>query len=287
MPRTRMVTVDGLTFSEDGWTSPDGYTLWLDDLPGWTDGPAVRRDRAARMNAHGEFSERGWRDARLVTIVGDATCPSEEVTALAEQQLAAVLADGLAGVLEVTDTATVPMSCGTYLFAEPKISWKNDTTLTFQLQFICPKPRKYGAAVNGVTGVATAGGGLEYPLGDVLDYGAAGDPGTVTLVNVGTADTAPTFTVAAVTVDIPSGFTITHVQSGLQLVYSDAVLAGQTIRLDASDGSVLLEGYADRSAKLTVREWTRLARNTAGTWLFEATGATGAQLTAEVRPAWW
>jgi hypothetical protein len=287
MPRTRTVTVDGLTFSEDGWTSPDGYTLWLDDIPGWTDGPAVRRERAARMNAHGEFSERGWRDARLVTIVGDATCPSVEVTALAEHQLAAVLADGLAGVLEVTDTATVPMSCGAYLFAEPKIGYKNDTTLTFQLQFICPKPRKYGAAVNAVTGIATPGGGLDYPLGAGLDYGAPGTPGTITLANTGTADTAPTFTVAAATVDMPSGFTITHVQSGLRLVYSDAVPAGQTVRLDASDGSVLLEGYADRSAKLTVREWTRLARNTAGTWLFEATGATGAQLTAEVRPAWW
>lgn len=284
MTRTRTVTVDGLTFSEDGWTSPEGYTLWLDDIPGWKDGPGVRRERAARMNAHGEFSERGWRDARLVTIEGDATCPSEEVTALAEQQLAAVLADGLAGVLEVTDTATVPMSCGTYLFSEPKIEYKNDTTLTFQLQFICPKPRKYGAALNAVTGVATAGGGLGYPLGDPLDYGVAGVPGTVTLANAGTADTAPTFTVTGPT---PNGFTITHVQSGRQLVYSDAVLPGQTVRLDTSDASVLLEGYADRSAKLTVREWTRLARNTAGTWLFEASGSTGAQLIAEVRPAWW
>lgn len=284
MPRTRTVTVDGLTFSEEGWTTPDGYVLWLDDIPGWKDAPAVRRERAARMNAHGEFSERGWRDARLVTIVGDATCPSEEVTALAEQQLAAVLADGLAGVLEVTDTATVPMSAGTYLFSEPKISYKNDTTLTFQLQFICPKPRKYGAAVYASTGVATPGGGLDYPLGDPLDYGAAGDPGTVTLVNTGTADTAPTFTVTGPT---PNGFTITHVQSGRQLVYSDAVLPGQTVRLDTSDGSVFLEGYADRSAKLTVREWTRLARQTAGTWLFEASGSTGAQMIAEVRPAWW
>ncbi|MGM9473191.1 hypothetical protein ACS5PJ_14450 [Pseudarthrobacter sp. YS3] len=287
MPRTRTVTVDGLTFSEDGWTSPDGYTLWLDDLPGWKDGPGVRRERAARMNAHGEFGERGWRDARLVTIQGDATCPSEEVTALAEQHLAAVLADGLAGVLEVTDTATVPMSSGTYLFSEPKIEYKNDTTLTYQIQFICPKPRKYGAAVNAVTGVATAGGGLGYPLGDPLDYGAAGTPGTVTLANSGTADTAPAFTASAVTTDMPFGFTITHVQSGSRLVYSDAVLLGQQIRLDASDGSVLLEGYADRSAKLTVREWTRLAKKSAGTWLFEATGAPGAQLIVEVRPAWW
>jgi hypothetical protein len=87
MVRIQTLTVDGLTFSTEGWTSPQGYTLWLDDLAGWTAGPSVRRDRTDRMNAHGEFSERGWRGARLVTITGDAVCPSEEVAALAEQDL--------------------------------------------------------------------------------------------------------------------------------------------------------------------------------------------------------
>lgn len=284
MPGKRTVTVDGLTFSTEGWTSPDGYTLWLDKLTGWDDGPSVRRDRTDRMNAHGEFSERGWRGARLVTLEGDATCPSETVAALAAQQLAAVLGDGLDGVLEVTDTATVDMSAGAYLFSDPKVEWKNDTTATYQLQFLCPKPRKYGAAVNDQTGVATPGGALEYPLDDPLDYGAPGDPGTVTLTNTGTADTAPAFTVTG---DMPNGFTITHVQSGSRLVYSDAVLADQTLRLDASDASVWLEGNADRSSKLTVREWVRVPKKTTATWLFEATGSVAAQMIVEMRPAWW
>lgn len=285
MTRVQTVTVDGLTFSTQGWTSPDGYTLWLDDIKGWTgDGPPVRRQRTDRMNAHGEFSERGWRGGRLVTITGDVTCPSDAVAALAEQQLAALLADGLDGVLEVTDTATVPMSAGAGLFAEPKIGNKNDLTLTYQFQFLCPKARRYGAAVNAVTGIATAGGALEYPLDDPLDYGALGNPGTVTLTNTGTADTAPVFTVNG---DMPTGFTITHVQSGQRLVYSAPVLPGQTLRLDTSDASVMLEGNTDRSSKLTIRGWVRLPRRTAGTWLFEASGSTGAQMIAEVRPAWW
>ncbi|MBT2594729.1 phage distal tail protein [Arthrobacter sp. ISL-72] len=284
MAGIRTVTVDGLVFSTEGWTSPDGFTLWLDDLKGWDDGPAVRRDRVSRMGAHGEFSERGWRDARLVTLEGDAGAPTIEAAALAAQQLAAVLGDGLAGVLDVTDTATVDMSAGAYLFADPKLSWKNDTTLTYQLQFWCPKPRKYGAAVNAITGIASPGGGLTYPLDNPLDYGALGDPGTLTLTNTGTADTAPTFTVTGA---MPNGFTITHVQSGQRLVYSAPILPGQSVRLDSSDASVELDGYADMSAKLTVRQWTRLARRTSGTWLFEAVGSTGATLTAEVRPAWW
>lgn len=284
MVRIQTLTVDGLTFSTEGWTSPQGYTLWLDDIKGWTAGPSVRRDRTDRMNAHGEFAERGWRGGRLVTITGDAMCPNETVAALAEQDLAAVLADGLLGLLEVTDSATVDMSIGAGLFSEPDIGWKNDTTVTYQIQFHCPKPRKYGAAVNDQTGVATPGGALEYPLDDPLDYGAPGDPGTVSLTNTGTADTAPAFTVTG---DMPNGFTITHVQSGSRLVYSDAVLAGQTLRLDAADASVWLEGNADRSAKLTVREWVRVPKKTTATWLFEAAGSVGAQLIVEMRPAWW
>lgn len=286
MAGKRTVTVDGLTFSTEGWESPEGYTLWLDDLPGWDDGPSVRRNRTERLGGHGEFTERGWRGARLVTVVGEAICPSEESAALAAQQLAAVLGDGEDGILDVTDTATVDMSIGASLFAEPKISWTNDTTAAFQIQFWCPRPRKYGRPVNAMTGIASPGGGLDYPLGDPLDYGALGDPGTVTLINIGTADTAPAFTVTA-SVSMPNGFTITHVQSGRRLVYSAAVLAGQTLRIDAADGSVELDGYADMSAKLTVREWVRLGRGAVGTWLFESVGSSGAQMTAEVRSAWW
>lgn len=284
MARIQTLSVDGLTFSTEGWTSPEGYTLWLDELKGWTDGPGVRRDRTARLNAHGEFSERGWREARLVTIAGEATCPNDSVAALAEQELAAILADGLSGVLEVTDSATVDMSIGAGLFADPKIGHSNDLTLTYQIQFLCPKPRKYGAAVIDQTSIATPGGALEYPLDDPLDYGAPGDPGTATLANTGTADTAPAFTVTG---DMPSGFTITHVQSGSRLVYSDAVLAGQTVRIDVADGTVWLEGNADRTSKLTVREWVRVPKKTTATWLFEAPGSTGAQMIVEMRPAWW
>lgn len=291
MAGLRTATVDGLTFSEQGWTSPDGFTLWMDNLLGWGSGPGpgVRRDRGDRMWAHGEFAERGWRGGRLVTIEGDATAPSINVATIAEQKLNAVLADGLLGLVAVTDTSTVDMSAVTELFAEPKIGWKNDTTVTFQLQFLCPDPRRYGTTVTASTGVAAPGGGLVYPLGSpnppgVLDYGSGGTPGTVALANPGTADTAPAFTITG---DLPNGFTITNVETGRRLVYTGVILAGQSLRLDTADASVKLEGYADRSALLTARQWTRLDKYATATWLFEASGSTGALLTAEVKPAWW
>lgn len=117
----------------------------------------------------------------------------------------------------------------------------------------------------------------------VLDFGAAGSPGTVTLENVGTADSAPVFTISG----YAPGFTITEVTTGARLIYTGTVLAGQTLTINAADGSVLLDGYADRSAFLTRREWTRVPGRTRYTYLFESPGNDGASLTLGVKPAWW
>lgn len=290
MTRVQTVTVGGLQFSTNGsLTMPEGYTLWLDELEGWGTSTGVRRTRTDREGEHGEFSERGYRQARMVTLKGDATCPSDAVAALAELRLAALLGDGTDGLVAVTDSATVPMAATAYLASEVKIGWKNDLTPTYLIQLLCPDPRRYGNKLSASTGVAVPAGALPYPLYSpappgVIDYGTPGSPGTVTIVNSGTADTAPRFTVTG---NLPFGFSITDTVGRTKLVYSGAVISGQTVVLDAEDGSVVLDGYVDRSKELTVSEWTRLPAATAGNWFFEAVGSTSAKLVVEVNPAWW
>lgn len=293
MPGKQTVTVDGLTFSTEGATAPEGYTLWLDDITGWGSGggPGVRRDRTPRLWGHGEFTDRGWRDARLVTLEGDATSPTVEIAALAEQSLNALLADGLLGKLTVADTATVEMWAMAELFSEPKVGWKNDTTATYQVQFLCPDPRRYGTSVVGSTGVPVPGGGMVHDLfassnPGIIDFGEAGDPGTVTLTNAGKADTpAQTFRVTGIAPD--SGFTIKHLQSESVLQYSTSLASGDELVIDCADGSVMLNGYADRSTYLTRREWVRLGPGQTGTWLLESPGSSNLRMEVEVAPAWW
>ena len=103
----------------------------------------------------------------------------------------------------------------------------------------------------------------------------------MTLTNTGTADTAPTSPPGHRQTDMPLGFSITHVQSGNRLVYSDVVLLGQTVRLDTSDGSVLLEGYADRSAQTH-----RPRMDPAGQKVGRARGSSK-QLAPPVHSSWW
>ncbi|QDH48203.1 minor tail protein [Arthrobacter phage MamaPearl] len=116
----------------------------------------------------------------------------------------------------------------------------------------------------------------------ILDFGVNGNPGTATLVNNGTADTGPKFTIKGTSVP---GFTITHLGTGRRLKYDGTIRTGQTLVIDADNGSVLLDGYAPR--ELAVAEWTRLGRGESATYLFESVGSIGATMKVEVRPAWW
>lgn len=266
-----------------------GVNMKLVDIPGWYGGPGVRRDSTPRLWTHGQFSERGWREARLVTLQGAVVCDTRAQAAAVLDSVASVLADGTEGLLTVNDPDIGPRWAKVLLAGSPKTMWNGTDTVEFSLDLLAADPRKYGTSTSAATAIAAPGGGLVYPLGSpappgVLDYGATGTPGTVALANKGSADTAPVFTVTG---DLPNGFTITNVETGRRLVYASAILAGQYLRLDTADGSVKLEGYADRSALLTVRQWTRLSPYSTGTWLFEAQGSTGALLSVEVKPAWW
>ncbi|ALV45834.1 hypothetical protein MB46_10415 [Arthrobacter alpinus] len=290
MAGIRSLVLDGLTISSEGALHPDGYTLWLDNnLEGWDSSPDQRRNRTARLWAHGEFNERGWAEGRLLTIEGEARSPNESVAAMAEDALAAMLAEGLVQVLTVTDSSRPTKHAAVGLVSGVKLAWVNDVTVGFQIHLLAADPRKYGEPLTGSTGVPVDGGGLGYDLytvgsSGVLDYGETGTPGTVALTNTGTSDTAPVHTVTG---NCPNGFTITELGTGRRLIYAGAVIPGQVIRLDAADGTVLLDDDGDRSSQLTRREWVRLSKGQTGTWLFEAPSSTNALLETEVNPAWW
>lgn len=290
MAGVRTVALDGLTFSSEGAMHQDGYTLWLDNnAEGWDSSPDRRRDRTERLWAHGEFTERSWAEGRMITLEGQAQCPDERVAALAEDTLAATLADGLNQAMTVVDANRPTKQATVGLASSVKLSWVNDVTVGFQIQLLAADPRKYGQAQAASTGVPVDGGGLGYDLftagsTGVLDYGETGAPGTVALTNTGTADTAPVHTVTG---SCPNGFSITELGTGQRLVYAAAVIPGQVVRLDAADGTVTLDDDGDRSAQLVRREWLRLDKGQTGTWLFEAPNSVGALLEVEVTPAWW
>lgn len=266
-----------------------GTNQVLTRLDGWFSPAGTRRNSTDRLWAHGTFSERGWRDQRIITVGGHIFTDTRAEAAALTDTLAAALADGTAGKFIVNDADLGYREATVYISGNPDVIWDGHLDISFMIDMVAPDPRKYGLPVTVTTPAAAPGGGLVFDLftgstnSGVLDFGTAGTPGTATVENFGTADTSPIFTVTGYA---PS-FTITETLSGARLVYSDTLPAGQRLVINAADGSVLLDGYADRSAALSRREWTRIPGRTRNTCLFESPGNSGAQMTLEMRPAWW
>lgn len=284
---TFATTSASLTLTTGGLLSlQPGTNQVLTGLKGWHSSPGTRRASTPRLWAHGSFSERGWRSERVITVSGYVYCETRSDAAAMTDTLNAALADGTEGRLTVDDADLGRRWATVYMTGEPTVEWDGARDIVFVVDMVAPDPRKYGDWTSVSTPAASPGGGLVFDLftsGTGLDFGPSGNPGTVTLTNPGTADTAPVFKVTG----YAPGFTITEVASGARLIYSQTVPAGQSITLDANDGSVLLEGYADRSAYLTRREWSRIEGRSSATYLFESLGNSGASMTVGVNPAWW
>lgn len=121
------------------------------------------------------------------------------------------------------------------------------------------------------------------PSAGVLDFGILGDDGLATITNPGNADTT-----VLVRVDGPAaqGFTATEISTGRKLTYTGALGNGDYVELDSSDGTVLLNGYADRGTLLTVRDWFTLDKRQTSSYKIEA--PTGSPtMTVSASPAWW
>lgn len=267
-----------------------GTDRLITDVQGWDAGAPMRRRKSARLRQHGNFTEVSTRDERTISVSGSYQAPDRASAAVFVDELNAYLGDGEPGTLEILDPDLGVRRAGV-LLDSPDVTWRGGLDVTFTLDMGAPDPRKYGDAVTAGTPPPKAGGGLfTEPLfgGDhpgILDFGVPDVTGLVSITNQGTADTPIKMTVTGPV--MPGGFTITDPDDGGQMVYNSPVLAGQYLVMDARDGTVKLNGYANRSVNLVRRSWARLAGGQSRRFLFEAPDSPDAYLEIEAAPAWW
>ena len=236
--------LDGLTFS----TEP-GAVYTIAELAGWYSGPPPRPEVDELPNADGaDDVDRVYRSARPITLTGLILADDEADPVW--DAFAALMADGTPKTLTVTDAAGVRQSEVT-LQGTPDVGQLIGGTARYSVQLLARDPVKYGPAVVQSTGLPTAGGGLEYPLGDpdgALYYGAVGASGRVTAVNTGRAATWPFFRVSG---QLDGGFEIRCVDTDDTLRYERVVPAGSTVTIDSRTGAVLIDDVSDASTYLT------------------------------------
>lgn len=284
------IQVGGLTLNE--FEAPDeDDVLWLfDEVDGWFDGPSVEVDSQARVISHGMFGQVGRRGGRTITVNGNMVAPTREQAGDAIDRLTSVLAGGEFGAFEFYDSDQGYRWAPVQLAATPDLDWSTEKHVRFQLQFLAPDAYRYGQTSTASVGFAAASGsGLIFDLfspDGVLDFGPLPDFGVVTVQNPGTAAASPIFVVTGPAPD--GGFAITDVSSGKRISFLGSVPDGSALTLDASTGSVLLDGVADRLGDTIVEAWPVVPAQSSRQFLFEPLGgATASEMTVSLTAAYW
>jgi hypothetical protein len=181
----------------------------ITSIEGWENLPGSRYDNIQRARAHGSHPSPVWSDQRLVTVTGTSYSQDQRDALLLELQASMVYGDeaDVGEPLTITLAGRTLTATGQLLRCDPTVaagSW-NYGLIGWVAQWRCPDPLRYGPEKTATTGLPTSGGGLVYPLTYPLAYGAASNPGQITLANAGTAAAPIVFDVTG---PLPSGFEI-------------------------------------------------------------------------------
>lgn len=287
--RPTSVLVDG---HELNGVDGNGVVWKFIAIEGWHSGPGTAVPQTQRIVSHGQFGQPGHRTGKTLTIRGSLEAADRTLIPDALDTLAGILADGQFGTFQFTDRTQGSRHTRVQLLDAPDVgAWDGSQTARYQLQLLAPDPYKYGSVSSSSTGFGATpvGSGLVFalfPAPNVLDFGAAGSTGVVTLTNAGNAPSAVKFTVTGPT---PSGgFVITDAATGKPITFLGTVPTGSTLVLDGSDGSVTIDGSADRLGDTIVTAWPTIAPGDSRDFLFSPLGGTSAAvLTASTTATYW
>jgi hypothetical protein len=280
-----------ITFGEvDG----DGVEWGYSTVEGWHMPAGMDVNRVQRIGSHGEFAQAGHRTGRVITITGWMWAANRAVIVAAAQQLSTVLADGGFETFTFNDSDVGELWTPVQLL-DMDVDWLGtaENPPRFQLQLLATDPYKYGGISSSTTGFFSvpAGVGLVFDLfpSGTLDFNSSSVvTGTVTVSNAGTADAPVVFTVDGPTP--VEGFNIVRQSDGQTITWlsGEEIPTGSTVVLDGTDGSVTLDGTADRRGTVLVDVWPVVPPGGSEDFLFSSNGAdTAASLTASVTSTYW
>lgn len=272
----------GLTFSNQ-----PGAKYTIREIAGWFGPPPEKTNVVERPNADGAFGvDRFYRAARPITIAGLVIGEGDGFDDWL--QLSAVMSAGRPDALTVIDPTGAKSSLVKIVGSGSDLQPLVNGMAQYVLSLVAFDPVKYGEPVVSSVGVPAAGGGLEYPLhaDGVLEYGAVGELGRVTVENTGTAKTFPFITVLG---GVADGFRISRLDTGEAVRYDRAVPDGTVVTLDFRTGTVLVDGVSDASSSVSEAQFFGVEPGLSVEVQFTPLGATSGSplMTVELSSGWW
>lgn len=282
-----MLELVGITFRDTG----RGWVFA--DLVDWYTLPDSKSQNSPRPQSHGSFNPgQDWRSAAAISFTAGYIGDSEAECLAAVESFTAVGGLETAPTIRVTDALrATSRQVSVRHIGVPDVFYYDQYEVHFAVDLLAWDPIRYGTAVDYLTGLASGGGGLEYNLGSpsgALYYGSVGTLGRVTVVNEGTADTWPVFTVTGT---LTTGFYIQNLSdaAGSVLRYDRVVPAGSTVTIDSRTGQVLVDGQSDASTYLTRDEFSPIPAGGSAVFQFNpiSTSSGTPMMTVTGRSGWW
>jgi len=261
-------------------------------LEGWEDLPDPRQESTDRPQAHGRFDAPVFSDERRVVASGRCDTPEQRDAVLVQLQASFNFHAPNPLPLAITHAGrTLTADARLRRFKPTSPAW-GAGFWGWAAEWGCPDPLRYGAPVPVVTGFPVLAGGLEYDLftdgttdTGFLEFGAASATGRLLVVNPGNEDVWPQF---EITGPLDTGIEVVKVGTGERLRFEGGVSTGSVLVLDSATGAVVIDGYADRSGLLTIRDWSPVPPGGSAEFEFVPLGTySTAQLTATVSPGFW
>jgi len=263
------------------------------DWSGWEDLPDPKHEETDRPQAHGRFDAPVFSDQRHVIVSGRCSTPAERDAMLIELQASFNFHPTDELPLTITHAGRTLTSDARLLRFKPVSPDWGAGFIGWAAEWVCSDPLRYGAPVPVVTGFPVLAGGLEFDLftdgttdTGYLEFGAASATGRIVVVNDGNEDAWPQFEIAG---PLPAdGLEIVTVGTGARDRFEGGVSVGSTLLIDTATGLVLIDGYADRSGLLTVRDLASIPPGGSSEFEFVPLGSfSAATLTATVSPGFW
>lgn len=214
-------------------------------LDGWDAMPGLDLSDTPRAAGHGDWSGMGLFQSRMpsftLTIRGDTPALMEEAIRAFNAALAYSDDDQ---PLVVRDTGRTLVGYARAVARD--VTHSPDRTLGVldaSTQWKCSDPRRYGPTLHTAQLVpGGASGGVVYPLAYPVDYGPVQAGNIAVLSNDGDADASPQITITGPATTVRLG---SDRAGALKIV--EPLTAADTLTVDTRDGSILLNGTADRT----------------------------------------
>lgn len=248
-----MIELAGVTFNDTGL----GWVFA--DLVDWYTLPDSKAENIPAPQSHGSFDPgQDWRAAAAISFTAGYIGSSQAECIAAVEEFTALGSLETGPVMRVTDDLrTTERQVSVRNIDVPDFFGYDQFEVHFAVDVLAWDPIRYGTAVDYSTGLATPGGGLEYPLhsggsGGALYYGSNGDLGRVSITNSGTAPVWPSVNVVG---GFTNGFYIQRLDTGQVVRYDRVVPAGSSVSINFRTGEVLIDGLSDGSTYLTRDEF--------------------------------